>query len=244
MKAIWYLYDGIAESYGRVSMPHYFAKPGRDLVSMLALSSGDWVLDVGTGAGAVACAAGEAVGAHGLAVGTDLSVSRLREARKNGLSRCVVGTLHGLPYSDDSFDAVTAAFVITHLTQCEDAVSEMVRVARPSARIGISSWARGPSNNAMGKAWKDLINSYADADILAERIKKVIPWEDRFTELEALEGALKMVGLESTSARHKEYSTNISTDDYAAGRANSFSSRFMKNNLTERKWCEFLEAAS
>src|SRR5215469_10483976 len=65
MKAIGgspYLDATLVASYERLSVPLQFAAPARDLVAALDVSTGDRVLDVGTGTGAALIQAATHVG--------------------------------------------------------------------------------------------------------------------------------------------------------------------------------------
>lgn len=89
------------------------------------------VLDVGCGEGQVArlgaCVAGvEAV------VGVDPSRAQLAEAaRRGGGVQLARSEAAGLPFRDESFDAVVACLVFEHITAVEDAISEVGRVLAP-----------------------------------------------------------------------------------------------------------------
>ena len=79
-------------------------------------------------------------------VGADLSLDMLRVARAKVLSQNL-GHVRGLMvmdacrlgFADNSFDAVTAQFVITLVPDPEQALAEMDRVLRPGGEIVISS---------------------------------------------------------------------------------------------------------
>lgn len=102
------------------------------------------LLDVATGPGYVAAKAAER-GAE--TVGLDFSESMLEYARAHvpGVE-FVRGDATALPFENESFDAVTAAFVLLHLATPERAVAEAARVLRPGGRAAFTVWdvpARG-----------------------------------------------------------------------------------------------------
>ncbi|MBI1786554.1 MAG: hypothetical protein HYR60_03245, partial [Acidobacteria bacterium] len=47
----WWSYDGVAETYDRLAVPHLFTQPAKDLVALLKLPPGARVLDLGAGTG-------------------------------------------------------------------------------------------------------------------------------------------------------------------------------------------------
>jgi ubiquinone/menaquinone biosynthesis C-methylase UbiE len=111
-----------------------------------AVGAGQWtrLLDVATGPGYVAARAAER-GAE--TVGLDFSETMLAHARANvpGVE-FLLGDATALPFDDESFDAVVAAFVLLHLGAPERAVAEAARVLRPEGRAAFTVWdvpARG-----------------------------------------------------------------------------------------------------
>jgi len=110
--------------------------------TLLELAEGDHVLDVGCGTGEDArTLAGLVPGAA--VVGLDASERKIAEAqaRTLGLPRPVefrVGDAGRLPFEDAVFDACRADKVLHHLEEPCRALAEMVRVARPGARIVVS----------------------------------------------------------------------------------------------------------
>jgi SAM-dependent methyltransferase len=107
--------------------------------------TGHVVLDLGAGTG-VAGRAALAAGAHRV-VGADLSEAMLhRHALKGGASKdraasCpVAADAVALPFRDDCFDLVLAAFCLNHLSRLEAGLAEMRRVA---TAIAASTFAPG-----------------------------------------------------------------------------------------------------
>jgi ubiquinone/menaquinone biosynthesis C-methylase UbiE len=110
--------------------------------ALLEVVDGDQVLDVGCGTGEDARTLCRV--ARGVAVlGVDQSEAKIAEAERLtlGLPRAVdfrVGDAARLPLEDGTFDACRADKVFHHLDVPAKALAEMVRVARPSARIVVS----------------------------------------------------------------------------------------------------------
>ncbi len=115
-------------------------KPGS--FALLELAEGDAVLDVGCGSGEDARALARL--APGVAVvGVDVSEEKIAEAHRLtlGIPRSVefrVGDAYRLEFEAASFDACRADKVFHHLEDPPKALAEMVRVARPGARIVVS----------------------------------------------------------------------------------------------------------
>jgi ubiquinone/menaquinone biosynthesis C-methylase UbiE len=114
----------------------------RDLLSALDLRPSDAVLDVGCGPGDRVVELAQQVGAGGRAVGVDYSEALIHEAHRRWASSDLpvsfhVGDAHALPFPDASFDACRAERVFVHLQDPARAFAEMVRVAKPGARVAV-----------------------------------------------------------------------------------------------------------
>ena len=112
----------------------------RAMIDQLALQEGATILDVGCGTGQDTLDLARAVGPRGRVVGIDLSETMLLEARTRAAHEhlpveYVLADATHLPFADASFDGCRASRVLGHLHEPEQALAEMVRVARPGARI-------------------------------------------------------------------------------------------------------------
>lgn len=113
------------------------------------------VLDVGTGTGALAALASEA-GSEVTAVDPDPEMLRIAE-RTAPTAQVRQAGLPSLPFSDGSFDAVLANFVVNHLQDPRDGMVEIARVAAPGARIAVTIWPAG--QNAQSRLWAKVIEA-------------------------------------------------------------------------------------
>lgn len=234
----WRSYDDVAETYDRVRAD-FHALPARDLVARVAPPTGGRVLDVGTGPGVAALAAAEAVGPGGLVLGVDPSVEMLRRARSRGLPRLVAAVALDLPFPDASFDAVLANFVIFFFTKYETALHDMVRVLRPGRRLGATTWAR--NEDEFRRTWREVAESFVGKELLADAGRRGAPWEERFSDPERLQEALRGAGLRPVEVEHLDYRATWSQADYLAGRETSAVGRFMRGMLGEASWERFRE---
>lgn len=133
---------GVALLEDRARSPSY-AGMARTVLDLLAPGSGESVLEVGCGSGAVTRIAARHFGARVRIVGADVNAYLLHEARglarAEGLDDRVVfekGDAERLPFADASFDH---AFSVTVLEECDAdlAMRELRRVVRPGGRVGV-----------------------------------------------------------------------------------------------------------
>jgi ubiquinone/menaquinone biosynthesis C-methylase UbiE len=112
----------------------------RQTFSLLAARAGSRLLDVGCGTGDDAIVLGELVGPTGHVVGVDRSAVMIAAARQRaaGLALPVsfeVGDAHRLAFADETFDGCRADWTFQHLEQPDQALAELVRVAKSGAAV-------------------------------------------------------------------------------------------------------------
>ncbi|OGO52941.1 MAG: hypothetical protein A2148_06775 [Chloroflexi bacterium RBG_16_68_14] len=130
----------------------------RKAVGRLDLKPGQRVLEVGVGTGENLPLLAESVGATGRPVGLDISTAMLRRCRqkldRDGVRADLIeGEATNLPFADDEFDAVLNFGSFNGLDNRERALEEMMRVAKPGAKIVIADegMAKERRNTFRGK---------------------------------------------------------------------------------------------
>lgn len=170
------------------------------------------VLDVGTGTGALAALATEA-GAEVTAVDPDPEMLRIAERTAPNARHHQAG-LPDLPFSDDSFDAVLANFVVNHLQDPRGGMVEIARVAAPGALIAVTIWPSG--QNAQSRMWAEVIE--ASGAIPPPSVR--LPEDKDFRRtLDGLSDLLASAGLRDIQARSLRWTHRAETDSLWRGAA-------------------------
>jgi SAM-dependent methyltransferase len=131
----------IAEVYEEFFVPALFAEWPQRILAAAAVGSGQRVLDVACGTGALARAAAEQVGAQGSVTGLDVNAGMLAVARQKAPAiDWRQGRAEDLPFDSDSFDAVVCQFGLMFFQDRPAALREMARVLRPGGRMAIAVW--------------------------------------------------------------------------------------------------------
>jgi ubiquinone/menaquinone biosynthesis C-methylase UbiE len=110
------------------------------LATLLDPQPGERWLDVGTGGGGLAFALAQR-GAE--VVGVDVAEDGVEHAREEAAARSLpvdfaVADAQSLPFDDGEFDGVASAFGVIFADDRERAASELGRVCRPGAKLGLT----------------------------------------------------------------------------------------------------------
>ena len=212
----------------------------RDLVELAAPPPGGRLLDVGTGTGIVLEHAAGLLGPDGLAVGTDLSVQMVLAGHTaRPTVRLAAADAVDLPFRGETFDVVTANFVIFHFPHPDTALFDMIRVLKTGGRLAVTTW--GPNDDEFTKAWNELAFEMVGQEIIQSAYDEVMPHRARFADKHKLEEALRDAGLHPVRVEPREYKLGLSREDYLEGRAGSVSGRFIKDMLGDEGWASFYE---
>jgi phosphatidylethanolamine/phosphatidyl-N-methylethanolamine N-methyltransferase len=123
------VYDQI---FGRI-----FHESRESAVRRLNVKQGERILEVGVGTGLSL----PLYPCHCKVIGIDLSAGMLEKARERvrayGLEHVELARMDAgqMEFSDDSFDTIMAAYVVTAVPDHRKVVTEMIRVCRPAGRI-------------------------------------------------------------------------------------------------------------
>jgi SAM-dependent methyltransferase len=218
----WISYDSVAGGHDS-RVPLFFEAPARDLAARMDLAAAGSLLDVGTGTGIVALQAGCA-----MVVGTDPSVEMLRRARANGVPFVAAAEAAELPFADETFDRVTAGFVLSHVPSYADALADMVRVLRRGGRLGVTCWSL--LDNEYRDAWHALMNEFVDVRALDA---EALPWEEWLMKPANVAAALASAGLSGVAVEEREYSIRTTIEAFLAMRETSLATRYLRRRDPE-----------
>jgi demethylmenaquinone methyltransferase / 2-methoxy-6-polyprenyl-1,4-benzoquinol methylase len=147
------------DRYARLLSFGQDARWRRFLVSRLSVGTGDVVLDVATGTGAVAI---ELVRARGCSVvAVDQSPEMLASARERLAREAIAGRLRlvqaraeELPFGDRSFDALTFTYLLRYVEDPASTLAELARVVRSGGTIASLEFG------VPAGAWRPLWEAY------------------------------------------------------------------------------------
>jgi len=141
------------------------------LLDAAQLKPGYKILDIACGVGIPSLKAAELVAPTGSVIGVDLAPGMIDLARTRatrlGLTNISFqeGDAEGLPFADESFDAVLCHLGLIHFTDRIKALSEMRRVLKPEGRVAISVWSTpdrtvviGMTAKVVAEVWPAAVN--------------------------------------------------------------------------------------
>lgn len=126
--------DEVVDAFAGVANPFHWGLP----------RPGEFVVDVGSGAGLDSVIAARAVGEGGRVVGVDMTHDMLERARRSarvtGADNLEFrqGYAEDLPFEDDSVDVVISNGVLNLVPDKEAAYAEIFRILKPGGRFQIA----------------------------------------------------------------------------------------------------------
>ena len=142
------------------------------LVEFAGVRSGDAVLDVGSGTGALAAALA-AVAPSSRVIGIDPAAPyvAVAQARHPGedLIRFEVGDAQQLRFPDDSFDRTLSLLVLNFIPDPTKALDEMIRVTRPGGVVASAVWDYGQGMEMLRVFWDEAVALNPEAEARDER---------------------------------------------------------------------------
>jgi ubiquinone/menaquinone biosynthesis C-methylase UbiE len=139
-------FTSVPDGYRQYLQPAVFDPWARELLAFVPPTSGDVVLDVAAGTGAVARAAAPIVGKGGRVIASDVSPLMLSEVGLEATNdQAAVEPLESpadhLALPDGVIDAVYCQQGLQFMSDRDAVITEMLRVLRPGGTIGIAVWS-------------------------------------------------------------------------------------------------------
>ena len=160
----WQVPGSGPEIYETVFVPAMMGEWAPRTIALANPKSGERVLDVACGTGALARVVAQSISPNGQVVGLDLSPEMLSEARKITLDPSNAapiewreGDVSTIPFENESFDIVFCNFGLMFFPDQVAALKEIRRVLKPDGRLALAVWgsiAKCPGQMAMKQSWK------------------------------------------------------------------------------------------
>jgi ubiquinone/menaquinone biosynthesis C-methylase UbiE len=132
-----------ADIYERHTVQRFGLIGAQDLLDLQPARSGDWVLDVACGTGAVTRLVAERVAPGGRVIGLDVDTAMVAVGRTvltdPNVAWLTAGALE-LPFDARTFDLVFCQQGLQFFSDQPQALREMRRVLRSGGRLGVSCW--------------------------------------------------------------------------------------------------------
>jgi SAM-dependent methyltransferase len=130
-----------AWAYERLHVDALFRQWAAPMLDAAGVTSGDAVLDVACGTGVVAREAMGRVGPTGAVTGLDIGAGMLTVAEQlEPRVTWTEGDAGRLPFDDGVFDAVISQFGLMFFPDRVQAITELLRCAKPGAGIAVAVW--------------------------------------------------------------------------------------------------------
>ncbi|MEO9077396.1 MAG: bifunctional demethylmenaquinone methyltransferase/2-methoxy-6-polyprenyl-1,4-benzoquinol methylase UbiE [Gelidibacter sp.] len=139
------MFDTISKEYDGLNRVISFGidvKWRKKVVSIIAKTKADRILDIATGTGDLAINLAQTDAKE--IIGLDISPGMLEVGRKkitekelDGKIKMILGDSENLPFEDNSFDAITVAFGVRNFEDLEKGLSEILRVLKPDGTFVI-----------------------------------------------------------------------------------------------------------
>lgn len=125
------------------------------------------------------------------------------------------GALPNLPLPDNLFDAVTANFVVNHVSNPAASVRDLARVTRPGGSVAMTIW---PSPTTTPGGWREFIGGiYADAGVRPIPSGDLDPSLDFERSAVGLGDLAERAGLETLACTDLQWEWTIAPRDLWAG---------------------------
>lgn len=206
------VFSQAATIYDRIG-PQIFSYFGQRMVDLADLDSGDKVLDVAAGRGALLFPVAAKVGPTGHVTAIDFSPDMVRETAKDiesrKLSHAEIRHMDAeqMNLADASFDWLMCGFALWMFAEPARVLQEFYRVLRRGGRVALSTWAAdSPSHTWCREVFRPFVSTPAAKDFSAKM-------DSRFDTRFQLEMALRQAGFADTQISVEEKAFVYANED-------------------------------
>jgi SAM-dependent methyltransferase len=194
-----------ADVYGRF-MGRFSEPLAPGFADLAGVASGQRVLDVGAGPGALSAELARRVGETDVAaVDPSASFVAALQARLPGAD-VRSGTAEDLPHPDDSFDATLAQLVVHFMTDPVGGLREMARVTAPGGVVAACVWDHTGGRSPLSTCWEAALaldpDAIDEARLAGAREGHLL---ELFTEAGVVDVEQSVLTVESTFAGLEEW---------------------------------------
>jgi len=158
--------EDAAKIYEEVYLPALFEEWCPLVVEAANIQTGQCVLDVACGTGALAIFVSEFIGTKGTTVGVDINEGMLNIARSKSSSiEWFNAPAEAMPFDDDHFNCVVSQFGLMYFENQESAIREMMRVLQPGGSFAVVVWDKLDSNPGLAAEehlWQQVFGEEVD----------------------------------------------------------------------------------
>ena len=174
--------------------------------------------------------------------GCDLSLVMLQQAKARLTDlRVVAADAAAVPFKSETFDVVTAGFVLSHIREYRRALNEVHRVLRANGLIAASSWTS--TVDEYSQAWSGCL-AEAISKAEAERaLNEVAALENYFSQEGNLEAAFTESGFSVVHAGAVDLDVHLSVEQFVEDREINSGGRLGRHLLGNDKWMNFRDGA-
>lgn len=234
------LYETDAKNYADIVEEGVFLPPAIELTNIIedSIYGSKLGLDIGTGTGVLISEAQRRFGKDIVMFGLDSSPEMLRIACQKKVNYLVTGVLPSIPFLDDTFDFVSANFVLSHINNTAELKNNVQRVLKREGHFIFNAWGKGQSE--YNEIWNSVLYEFISKMHIEKLCKRFIPHEDKFRNSdEAITELEKDNQFILSKSYTKKFSNQQSLETYLACRYSFLIGKYLKEILSTRQWNEF-----
>jgi SAM-dependent methyltransferase len=152
--------------------------------------------------------------------------------------RVLMADALALPFPAETFDIVTASFVLSHVREPDRLLHEAGRVLQRSGTVALSSWAQ--ARDPFNTAWSESLAEAISAAEVERATREAIPSEGLFSQPGGLESALTAAGFSVVASDTVDLDLAPSVEQFVDDRQLTPGGRLGRSLLGEQEWARFV----